>query len=106
MKVGEFLKKAAAAVFAGDAGAQPAALTIMPGPHVLLAPGKHTIQWTPSSGSPRLPEHSQEVVTVLIEGEPGTQVRYPLPRWGRYVIDSRIFYAHDPAAGIRLGIGP
>lgn len=57
-------------------------------PGVHLLPGAHTIDGQ----------------VVVIDGEPGELVWHPLPRFGRYTLDGRIFYIHDPRRGFRVEV--
>lgn len=85
MKISEFLKKTTAAMFA-DASQPAPPPRPAPQPGVHLLPGAHTIDGQ----------------VVVIDGERGELVWHPLPRWGRYTLDGKIFYVHDPRRGFRL----
>lgn len=94
MKIGELLKKAAAAVFTAPAPAPIPPPAPRPGIH--FRPGKHTIRDAADEAAGRPGS------TIEITGEPDALIWHPLPRYGRYVIDSKIFYATDPRAGYRI----
>lgn len=72
-----------------------------PTPGVMLAAGKHTIQWHQiSTGGPwRDDGFDKTIVTIDIAGERGQQTWHPLPRWGCYLIDSRITHVRDTSRG-------
>lgn len=58
-------------------------------PGVWLTPGEHVIDG--------------ERVLVAVDSERDL-TWHPLPRFGRYTLDGRIFYIHDPRRGFRVEV--